>query len=1061
MLDAVEQVNADILDAQKAIEDYKNAIIQLYVDAFDREAKRYSNQIALRQKAIDALERQISVVASAGNVAGREYYDRQIEQTGKQIVMLEEERRELERRLSAAIDNGVREGTDEWYSMVDAINEVDAAIQTATQSIEEYKNSIVQLYMELFDREAARYAKQTDLRQKAIDALSKQISLVEATGNVAGAAYFEEQLRQTREQIVTLEDERRTLEKKMQEGIANGVKVGTDEWLEMVSAINEVDSAIQDAKISVEEYTDAIAQSYVELFTRESDRYAKQLSLRQKAVTALENQMKAIEAAGNVVGESFIQEQIEQTQKQMAMLEKERDALVKKMSTATANGVSVGTEEWYSMVDALNEVDSEIQSCIESIEAMDDAILALHTETFERIQQRFSNLSSEMSNMADMFEDFDAATVDNTWTKEGLAQMGLYAQQYELAKKQVSQYNAEIEELNKQYAAGKYSVTQYTTKLAELKDAQWNAIKASQSAKDSIISLNKARVDIVVEGINKEIDAFKELTDAQREQLSAEKELHDYEKSIAESAKSITDLERQLAAMADDDSASARAKRLKLEEELQEAREELAEKEYDHSIEMQQEALAQQAEDYEEARELEIETLQATLEEEQTLLAESFNAVKENAALIGEELILMAQNLNITMSPEITAPWQAGVEAIAAYSELLTTESSAFIETLAAVEASEWNLQTQANNTSQAISDVFGNRADELIAQTDTANQTFRDEEQAAIDASAAIAENFAKQSGELVAQTTAANQTFREEEEAALRASAAIAENFSKRADELVATTDAANAAFRAEEEAAEDASRSIADAFGNRADELVATIENARNSTENLSRMSDALADSLSNSIDGSYSGGSAVSALDSIADAANGVADAARNAANELSKLASIQPTRQPTTGRGAIYEVDGDDVWYTGHGQVTGNDVWVGPNGRVYTGHAKGAKSISHDEIAWTQEEGPEMIVSPSTGAILTPLKTGDSVLPTDQTANIWNWSKFDPTEFARRLIQSVPTAGGSVQANTMQVGSLVTVNGNVNDAMEMMKIAATTASTKIKQSFNELSNGLNK
>ena len=78
-----------------------------------------------------------------------------------------------------------------------------------------------------------------------------------------------------------------------------------------------------------------------------------------------------------------------------------------------------------------------------------------------------------------------------------------------------------------------------------------------------------------------------------------------------------------------------------------------------------------------------------------------------------------------------------------------------------------------------------------------------------------------------------------------------------------------------------------------------------------------------------------------------------------------------------------------------------------------------------------------------------------------TKNLFAWGNFNPEEFATKLIENagVPNAG-NIQTNTMQIGSLVTVNGDVNDTMTMMQIAANQAANKIKQSFKELSNGLN-
>lgn len=65
------------------------------------------------------------------------------------------------------------------------------------------------------------------------------------------------------------------------------------------------------------------------------------------------------------------------------------------------------------------------------------------------------------------------------------------------------------------------------------------------------------------------------------------------------------------------------------------------------------------------------------------------------------------------------------------------------------------------------------------------------------------------------------------------------------------------------------------------------------------------------------------------------------------------------------------------------------------GYDYKRHARGVYSLRHRELAWTQEEGGEMILSPSRNAILTPLERGDSVLTKARTDNIYDWSKIDP------------------------------------------------------------------
>lgn len=63
------------------------------------------------------------------------------------------------------------------------------------------------------------------------------------------------------------------------------------------------------------------------------------------------------------------------------------------------------------------------------------------------------------------------------------------------------------------------------------------------------------------------------------------------------------------------------------------------------------------------------------------------------------------------------------------------------------------------------------------------------------------------------------------------------------------------------------------------------------------------------------------------------------------------------------------------------------------------YALGAKNIKNNEMAWTQEDGSEMIMRPSDGAILTPLAKNDSVLTSAASSNIWNMAN-NPSDFIK-------------------------------------------------------------
>lgn len=169
--------------------------------------------------------------------------------------------------------------------------------------------------------------------------------------------------------------------------------------------------------------------------------------------------------------------------------------------------------------------------------------------------------------------------------------------------------------------------------------------------------------------------------------------------------------------MENDTSASTIAKRKLLEEQLAKAKQDLADTEYDHSIKAQEDALNKEFDRYEAERNAEIEALRLSLEEKETLIYQSFETVKQNATLVGEQLTLIAQQHGINVSTSIIDSWKNGENAIASYGDVLSVATSAFVGQLVGVENEVYALQYQANVTADSLAWMFGTRADNLIGQ--------------------------------------------------------------------------------------------------------------------------------------------------------------------------------------------------------------------------------------------------------------------------------------------------------------------------------------------------------
>lgn len=594
-------------------------------------------------------------------------------------------------------------------------------------------------------KEAQKKAKETfDYFERRIEVLNQSISKLEAgMENVLGAdakntllsaqiGIVDEEIRNYTNALGMYQqkaDEALSkVDASLRDKIVNGaievqdfIGENSDDVVEAMNNYKKWADKISDCSVKLEELKSKIRQLELQKFNNIMEDFNNQFDIYENSNDLISKQISLLEEAGELIGESYYTKQIEQSQKQLNILEAEKKRLVDQLNDSITSGrIQQGTDEWLEMTSTLTDVEGKIIDCKKSVEEFNNELLDLNWKIFERVQTEFGNISTELENLVSLFDDFNDIKVSDgkgTWTKEAIATLGLYAQQYELARYQVAQYSDAIEKLKEDYLAGKYSATEYMDKLAELSQGQWDAVNSAHSLEDAILSLNETRINEEIEGIEKEIDAFKESIDAQLELIEETEKLNDKRKTLAEKSKSVANIEKQLAAMANDNTAATIAKRKKLEEELANAKQDLADTEHDYSIESQKDALNKQYEDYEKSKNDEIENLKLNLENKEQLISDSLEIVKQNTDMIGQQIALIAQEHGITVSNAVITPWTQGENAIASYGETLSIQSSAFIGNLMGVENEVYNLQTEANTASVAISNMFGQRADTLNSE--------------------------------------------------------------------------------------------------------------------------------------------------------------------------------------------------------------------------------------------------------------------------------------------------------------------------------------------------------
>lgn len=479
--------------------------------------------------------------------------------------------------------------------------------------------------------------------------------------------------------------------------ISEFVGEADEQTVEAIEKYREWAQKVADLKQELEGVKTELRDLAIQKIDNIQDYGGAKTGIEDNQTEKLQNRVDLDETSGLITSSEYYKAMMENSGKKIEYWKPLLADMQKEFDKAVQSGsIQRGSVEWYEQLAKLYEVQAEIDAATIELEEFQNAINDIYWDNFDQLINRLDYLKDETQSLIDLMDSEDMVITPETddgwnsdqveWTKEGLASLGLYTQQIEIAEYQSKQYAEAIDDLSKDYKDGLYSENEYIEKLEELKSAQYDSIEAYYDAQDAIVELNEARIDSIKEGIEKEIDAYEELIEKQKEQLDAEKDLYDFQKNTTEQQKNISQIERQLAALANDHSLSAAAKRKKLEAELAEAQYELQDTYYNRSVEDKQTALDKELEDFQTEKDAEILKWEEYLANVEQIVSDSLNIVQENAAGIGDTLTEKAEEYNLTISDAILTPWQDGSLAVSDYQTTFDTAMSSTMNQLEALK---------------------------------------------------------------------------------------------------------------------------------------------------------------------------------------------------------------------------------------------------------------------------------------------------------------------------------------------------------------------------------------
>ena len=330
--------------------------------------------------------------------------------------------------------------------------------------------------------------------------------------------------------------------------------------------------AEEDYKASVQEATITRAENI------KAD-YDNKLALIDAKANELDNQIALAEAKGQVASVEYYKQLGQNSDQRMTQLKSEKTQLEKQLATLRPY-----SDEWYEVKQAVIEVDEEIANeTVNAVENINKQIEAMDELTNKK-NDYITHVSDSLSWFEGLVDEEDMYDDDGNFTDKGLAVLQSKLGRIEASR--VRQENAlkRIQELDKQYEQGLITEAQYLTARNEWEQQYQDEISTTTDIQNE---LN----DVTKKGLEMQSDTLSELIEKKKEMINLDKSEYDYQKSIAEKTKNITDLQKQLAMLEGDNSEEGKAKRQKLEVELKDAQEDLANAQYEKYVERLEDAL--------------------------------------------------------------------------------------------------------------------------------------------------------------------------------------------------------------------------------------------------------------------------------------------------------------------------------------------------------------------------------------------------------------------------------------------------------------------------------------
>lgn len=441
---------SEYIGANKDLQESELKLEETRKQAYEKGIEYIDKQLSYISELNDTASVEKDLIESLGGIVTEGVYRDMISNSKDMMDLYEQKMESIQSRMDSLKDTD----SSEYYELLGQLQDCETSLIECQKNQAEWNEAIIRLPIERIQKYLNELA---NIKQDLNNFLSQKSSV--------GIATNKEQY----QQLISIDQaqiDKYTEQQKKLQNLLKNYKYGSEKFNETSSEIQEIDNAISDLIVEMQDYNYQIARIPV-------DNLQKVVDTLDNAQTSIENLTAQQDARGIDTTIDQYQTMIDLASKRIEVLSTQRQMLVQLQSQ-----FEKGSDRYTEIVSEIQDIDNTISGLIANQYKWNKAMLQIPIDKLSNVNDELSAYSSILS---DVLSEYDSALSGVTGTiDEQINKIN------ELRDATEKEYEEKIKPLQKELDLLEKTNEARSVQIA-LENAQYELDKARQQKKTQVI----------------------------------------------------------------------------------------------------------------------------------------------------------------------------------------------------------------------------------------------------------------------------------------------------------------------------------------------------------------------------------------------------------------------------------------------------------------------------------------------------------------------------------------------------------------------------------------------